>query len=565
MKNMRIRKKLLLGFLLLTLLTAGVGAVGIYAAVSLADDAALLNRSTAAAISSERSLRNVVEERAAVRGAALHIILGDREGAQTDIASQAPLEAEYSGLMTEISAMLAEPEAEQIFNSIAPKYQTYIARRNLFMTMLERDDVTGEEILTALAGFAAPMSEFRFAVNELTDFLEGSMDAMAEESTVLARNVFLTLTGVIAAAIAAAILLGFYISGIIARPVNLMMSTLQQLGDSGDMIFTEDEWQKMRAAARYDRDEMSLSLAAFVRMLEMFVHYGGMVQTVAGRDLSFAVQPIGPRDTIGNSLLKMVGNLNEMFGKINTAAAQVSDGAQQIANGAQSLAQGATEQAASVEELSGSISVVAATIKEAAGAARDSAALADSIKAKAEQGSAQMTAMMEAVHEINTASQDISKVIKVIDDIAFQTNILALNAAVEAARAGSAGKGFAVVAEEVRSLAAKSAEAAKDTGVLIANSMDKAELGVKIAAETNESLQAIVEGIAASSRIAAQIATASDQQTASIEQINIGIDQVAQVVHKNSATAEESAAASAELSDQSTMLKDLIGTFRLRS
>jgi methyl-accepting chemotaxis protein len=196
--------------------------------------------------------------------------------------------------------------------------------------------------------------------------------------------------------------------------------------------------------------------------------------------------------------------------------------------------------------------------------AEKAAMLANDIKVSAEKGSQQMDEMMVAVKDINASSQNISKVIKSIDDIAFQTNILALNAAVEAARAGQHGKGFAVVAEEVRNLAAKSAEAAKDTESLIADSIEKAELGSRIADDTAASLAEIVTGIGESSVLVADIAKSSEEQSEGIVQINQGIDQVSQVTQQNSATAEQSAAASQEMSGQSDMLEELISRFKLK-
>ena len=289
-----------------------------------------------------------------------------------------------------------------------------------------------------------------------------------------------------------------------------------------------------------------------------------IMQRIAGGDYSVAVDIRSDSDVMNKAISDMLDSTSGALSQINSSVSQVDHGARQIADGAQALAQGATEQAASVQELSSSVAEIATKTKSNAEMAEKAAKLAGTIKDNAEKGSRQMDDMMAAVNEINEASGSISKVIKVIDDIAFQTNILALNAAVEAARAGQHGKGFAVVAEEVRNLAAKSAEAAKDTGAMIENSIEKANLGVRIAGETAESLADIVSGINESNKLVVEIAKSSEEQTMGIKHINTGIDQVAQVVQQNSATAQESAAATQEMSSQSAFLQQLISQFTLK-
>jgi hypothetical protein len=251
----------------------------------------------------------------------------------------------------------------------------------------------------------------------------------------------------------------------------------------------------------------------------------------------------------------------ELVGRIKDVSKTFVAGSGNIADGAQALASGATEQAATIQQLSGSMSEIAEKTKRNAEIANKTAGLADAIRDNAERGSRQMDEMIAAVQDINASSHNISKVIKVIDDIAFQTNILALNAAVEAARAGQHGKGFAVVADEVRSLAAKSAVAAKDTESLIANSVEKSELGVRIAGDTSASLADIVSGVNDSNALITEMAASSEEQSKGIEQINTGIDQVAQVVQQNSATAEQSAASAEQMRQQVRSLEQLVEQF----
>ena len=287
------------------------------------------------------------------------------------------------------------------------------------------------------------------------------------------------------------------------------------------------------------------------------------LERVAARDLTARMTGafVGDYATLQRSLNAAVTNLDQALTRVNAAAEQVAAAGGQIAGGSQALAQGASEQAASLEEVAASLQELAAMAKQSAGNAIEARGLADGARTSAEQGSARMTRLTEAVAEIKQSSDATAKIVKTIDEIAFQTNLLALNAAVEAARAGDAGRGFAVVAEEVRALAQRSATAARETSALIEQGAASAERGVALNAEVTHSLAEIGRQVQRVTAVMAEITTASEQQADGVSQINTAVEQMNGVTQHTAANAEESASAAEELASQARTLTDMVAAF----
>lgn len=316
---------------------------------------------------------------------------------------------------------------------------------------------------------------------------------------------------------------------------------------------------------KYNEDEFGELVDAYNRVIENIKYQSKVAQEVSNGNLTITVAPKSPDDLLGNSLKKLVEDNLHALTNINDAGSQVTISSSQVANASQALAQGSTEQASAIQEITASIDEIAGKTKQNAEQANSAAGLVVRAIDDVKKGNRQMQDMMTAMQDINKSSESISKIIKVIDDIAFQTNILALNAAVEAARAGEAGKGFAVVAEEVRSLAAKSSAAAAETAELIEDSIDKVSSGSKIVDDTAKALEAITNVVQESEVIINGIAESSNYQATAVAQIEQAITQVSQVVQTNSATSEECAAASEELSNQALRMREMLSIYHLGS
>ncbi len=304
----------------------------------------------------------------------------------------------------------------------------------------------------------------------------------------------------------------------------------------------------------------SMTIASYIDEIS------AILKSVSNKNLDVGIDRdyLGDFNQMKHAINGIVIDLNTMLGDFGSSAKQVAVGATQVAQGAQELSQGSTEQAGALEQINASMTKLSEQTKQNASHAKTATDLSKNVELTVVKGNDKMHGMLDAMEDISSASSSIASIIKVIDDIAFQTNILALNAAVEAARAGEHGKGFAVVAEEVRNLAARSANAAKETTRLIEDSISKVDLGTSFASETSKILDEILEGTTATSQIIEEISQASHQQSEMIEQIDEGVDQVSIVTQGNAANSEESAAASEEMSAQADALQEMIDAYNLK-
>ena len=348
-----------------------------------------------------------------------------------------------------------------------------------------------------------------------------------------------------------AAILYYFLNRSVTAPIQRAMHFVQQIaqGDlSGNLHFQQ-------------RDEFGVLAESMNTMAENMRVLERAAERISAGDLTVKFSVLSEKDTLGHSLKRMAEKLLQIISEIHLSASYVLSGSEQLSASSQAMSQGATEQASSLEEISSSMNEIAAQTRQNSENATLASKIAGESRISAEKGDLQTQDMVVAMNDISVASRNVSKIIKIIDEIAFQTNLLALNAAVEAARAGKYGKGFAVVAEEVRNLAARSAKAAKETEQMIEGAVSKIEEGTLMASRTADALQEIVAAAAKVTDLVAEIAAASSEQAQGVSQITKGLFQVDQVTQQNTAHAEESASAAEELTGQAQMLQELVSTF----
>jgi methyl-accepting chemotaxis protein len=509
--NMKIRAKLIVCFVILAVFTGIVGVVGISNMNTLnvrSNDMYNNNFLPSQALASiQTALQNVRANQL------LAVYEQDPSKLQTRLDEINKLVLRTNELLTQYEKNIVKDEEKALYNNVMSNLIEYRNIRNENLELIKQQKYA--EALVDLPNVTAARLKSDETLQVLIDYNSKVVSDTIAQNASNFKTQSMIMIAVIAVGVILAIGLGLIVASLIGNPLNKLVVGAEKIAE-GDLDVSIDFASK---------DEVGILAAAF---------------------------------------RKMTNNINEVMSNINSAAEQVASGSKQVSDSSIALSQGATEQASSIEQLTASLEEISVQTKQNAENANEANLIAEAAKSNAAQGNSQMIEMLKAMDEINDSSSNISKIIKVIDEIAFQTNILALNAAVEAARAGQHGKGFAVVAEEVRNLAARSANAAKETTDMIEGSIKKVEGGTKIANQTSEALNKIVEGVARVANLVGNIAVASNEQASGISQINQGIMQVSEVVQTVSATSEEGAAASEELSSQAEMLKDEVARFKLK-
>ncbi len=554
LKNMKIRSRMLVSYFIIVALLLIVGITSVVMLRQVSDKLQEFYNQQFQTVEAALDIRRTVFF---VRGNLLTAILEYSESTVTEAKNDFArlytlvdsIKETYQGDMAQLETVeknlkQAEPAMIQV---------TGMASR-------QEDDAALEYYKT---NYKPYMDEVRDIMAQVGEVADKNAVLKVEDGAKLAAIADLVIIILIVVAVVASVGLALIMSDSVRKPVEQMRRMASHMAEGRmDAEITYQSADEIGQMADNMRE-----MTGIVRTLIEDIQY--CMEELASGNFTVVSKHrdayIGDYAAILQAMADMKASMSETLVQIEIASDQVNAGGEQVSNGAQALAQGATEQASSVQELAATIEDVSRQVNSTASHAKTAKEENDQSHQQINVCSGDMEALMQAMGKIESRSNEISKVIKTIEDIAFQTNILALNAAVEAARAGAAGKGFAVVADEVRNLASKSAEASKNTAVLIEDTVAAVKEGIDLSQETSQALQAVVDSSKKVLEAVNLISDATEEQANSISQISVAVDQISSVVQTNSATSEESAAASEELSSQANVLKELISRFKLEN
>ena len=527
-RDMKLSSRLFTSYLIVIVVSIAIGVVGItgMAALSKADEEIYLYNTK-----SLSTITKLYDLLAMQRINSSNMVLfydSDKDFSTSEGNDLVKNEKAYNDALLDYKNSIANKDEDAILSNLQA------ASSGDFSASVQ--DVKKAVASGVSADMIAAIKKLDDAGSKVSDYLDQACQlndnmAASKVSSNKQLSEFRTILLLIAMAIGILIsmAMAMLISNSVAKPLGAISGALRTFASTGRIVLP-GALAKAVSEVTKQKDELGAAARDYEGMMERFSYLSGELDKIAEGNLTSEIVIASEYDAMGLSLNKVIDNLNAMFDEISSSTKQVSTGADQIAGVAQTLAQGATEQAASIDGLSESITKISVETKEKAG-----------------NGTKKMDQMVQSVEDIDQASNEIGKIIKIINDIAFQTNILALNASVEAARAGAHGKGFAVVAEEVKNLANRSQKAANETDQLIANSLKLADDGANIARETQSALESIIVTV--------------DK----LNEVMTGIEQISVVVQQNSATAQESAAASEEMSSQSSTMHAMLQKFKLKN